>query len=310
MKKKDQITIFLFFFIPTLMVILGLIFFPYDEKQNLSDLISTAPLFPSLVFLLAGFLKPENDTGKKLKILGWILFSFFWATQINTLYHGEEQDIANAAICIIGIYILIYLAYHEYLNLKNKKQNSCLNWAAGAAAIAGLIYFIFDLTILAYWLKEIVAYQSGLLLNLFIGGVETRGVEIYHNGSYIVTIIFACTAVQSMVLFVGMILPLKKVEWKRKIYALIVTVIPIYFLNLLRNASIAYMIKDDPDMFFIAHNVIGKGGSLLALIVLLFIVIKIIPELFDNIICLTDLTKENGPVEKLGKKIFSYGRKK
>jgi archaeosortase A len=309
MKKQDQIIIFLFFLIPTLMVIVGLVFFPYDEKQTLVDLISVAPLFPSLVFLLGGFLKPGNNVGKKLKIFGWILFSFFWATQINTLY-SKEQDLANAAICIIGIYILIYLAYHEYLNLKNKKQNSCLNWAAGAAAIAGLIYFTLDLTVLAYWLREIVAYQSGLLLNLFIGGVEVHGVEIYQNGSYIVTIIFACTAVQSMVLFIGMILPLQNVEWKRKIYALIVTVIPIYFLNLIRNASIAYMIKDDPDIFFIAHNVIGKGGSLIALIVLLFIVIKIIPELFDNILCLTDLPKENGPVEKLGKKIFLTGRKK
>lgn len=309
MKKQDQITIFLFFLIPTIMVILGLLFFPYDEKQTIADLISTAPLFPGLIFLLAGFLKPNNINGKKLKILGWGLFSFFWATKINTLYYAEEQDVANAAICIIGIYILIYLSYHEFLNLKNKKQNKSLNWAAGAASIAGLIYFTFDLTFLANWLIEIVANQSAWLLNLFIGGVETKGVEIFYNGSYVVTIIFACTAVQSMVLFVGMILPLENVEWKRKIYALMATLVPIYFLNLIRNASIAYMIKDDPDMFFIAHNVIGKGGSLIALVVLLFIVIKIVPELFDQILNLTDLYKQNDPVEKLVKKLFSRKRK-
>jgi len=57
-----------------------------------------------------------------------------------------------------------------------------------------------------------------------------------------------------------------------------------------------------------AHNVIAKTGSLIAMIILLFIVIKIIPEIFNEIICLTDLYKRNGPLEKSIKKIF--GRKK
>lgn len=311
MKKQDQITIFLFLLIPTIIVLIGIFFFPYHEKEGIISNISTALLFPGLIFLLAGYLKPKNYYGKKLKITGWVLFASFWATQINTLYNPSEPDIVNAGICVIGIYILFYLAYHEYLNHKNEKIINCLNWAAGAAAIAGLIYYIVELTFLADWLIEIVAYQSGLVLNIFTsGGVETEGVKIYLNGSYLVTIIFACTAVQSMVLFVGMILPLKNVIWKRKIFALMITLIPIYLLNLVRNAGIAYMIIDDPDMFYFAHNVIGKVGSLVALIILLFIVIKIIPELFENIVCLTDLYKENGPLEKFGKKIFSKDKRK
>ena len=51
-----------------------------------------------------------------------------------------------------------------------------------------------------------------------------------------------------------------------------------------------------------AHNVIGKGGSLLALVILLFIVIKIVPEVFDEIINLTDIHKRNGPLENFIKK--------
>jgi exosortase/archaeosortase family protein len=101
-----------------------------------------------------------------------------------------------------------------------------------------------------------------------------------------------------MVLFVGMIVALSKVNKIRKIYGLLVTVIPIYFLNLIRNALVAFLVKDNSDFFFVAHNIIGKGGSLLALVILLFIVIKILPELLDEIICLTDLYKRNGPIEK------------
>ncbi|GAH12367.1 unnamed protein product, partial [marine sediment metagenome] len=37
-------------------------------------------------------------------------------------------------------------------------------------------------------------------------------------------------------------MPLKKVNKKRKIFSLLVTVIPIYFLNLVRNAGITYLV--------------------------------------------------------------------
>jgi len=105
-----------------------------------------------------------------------------------------------------------------------------------------------------------------------------------------------------MVIFVGMILPLSEVTLKRKMYGLLITIVPIYFLNLIRNALIVYLVKDDPGLFFMAHNVIGKGGSLLALVILLFIVIKILPEVFDEILDLTDLPKGNGPLENFIKK--------
>jgi exosortase/archaeosortase len=59
--------------------------------------------------------------------------------------------------------------------------------------------------------------------------------------------------------------------------------------------------------FDIAHNVIGKTGSLLALILLLLITFKIVPELYDEIIGIIGLPKRKGPLEDffarlLGKK--------
>jgi exosortase/archaeosortase len=44
--------------------------------------------------------------------------------------------------------------------------------------------------------------------------------------------------------------------------------------------------------------VLAKIGALITLIALLFIVFKIIPELFDEISCLIDLPKRKGPVER------------
>jgi archaeosortase A (PGF-CTERM-specific) len=188
--------------------------------------------------------------------------------------------------------------------MEKDEEVGCLKWAVGAAAIAGIVYFGIEKTPLAPWLIETVAVQSGLVLDFFIGNIEVSGVAILYNGVHVVNIIFACTAVQSMVIFLGMILPLTKVEFKRKLMGLLITIVPIYFLNLIRNALIAYLVKDNPEFFSIAHNIIGKGLSLLALIILLFIVTKIVPEVFDEIICLTDLPKRNGPLERFIKSTF------
>jgi len=302
-KSSENIVALLFIIIPIIFVILGLWFFPYPISEEIR-LLLTIPLFGSLAILAIGFILRKQKITHKLKIVGWIILAFYWSTQPNTLYLGEDRDFVNAFLCIVGVFILFYVAYHEWLSIKRNEEVECLNWFAGVASIAGLIYFIVELTPLADWLINVVAAHSGWLLNLFTGIVESQREGIYYNGMRIVSIIFACTAVQSMVIFVGMILPLQNVGLKKKMYGLLVTVLPIYFLNMVRNAGITYLLAEDVTSFYVAHNIIGKGGSLLALIVLLFVVIKVIPEVFDEIISLSDLSKRNGPLEKGIKKII------
>jgi archaeosortase A (PGF-CTERM-specific) len=296
----------LFLIVPTILIILGALYFQYPISDETRTIISI-PLFISLILLAVGFFL-KGKFANNLKIVGWIIFGFFWSTKINELYFGVDGDIVNAFLCIVGSYVLFYVAYHEWLSLKRKEQLDCLNWFAGVASLAGLIYFIVELTPLAPWLIETVAAHSGWLLNLFIGTVEVYGPNIHIDGVFVVNIIFACTAMQSMVIFVGMILPLKKVSLNKKFYGLLATVVPVYFLNMVRNGLISYLLAEDITSFYIAHNIIGKGGSLIALAILLLIVIKIIPEVFDEIICLADIYKRNGPLEKTFGKIF--GRKK
>jgi len=317
---RENAIALLFLIIPILFVIIGLVFFPYRPAgtETILEELLPLPLFFGLILLGIGFLIRKDGTDSKIKIIGWILFTFFWSTQPNKLYFGEDGDFVNAFLCIVGVFVLIYIAYHEWLSTITKKKISCLNWAAGVAAIAGFIYFGIEIhliqillgfigieiTSIEIWLREVVAAQSAWLLNVFTGNVTLGGLYIGWELAHI-KIIFACTAVQSMVIFVGMILPLPKVNMKRKCIGLLVTIVPVYFLNLIRNALVVYLVGIyGPDFFGIAHNIIGKGGSLVALVILLFIVIKIIPEVFDEIICLTDLYKINGPLEQSFKKIW------
>jgi len=297
----------LFLIVPTIFVIVGLLFFSITVSEEFRVPLSI-PLFGSLFLLGIGFFIKGEKIASKIKVAGWIIFAFFWSTKINELYFGVDGDIVNAFLCVSGIYVLFYMAYHEWLSLKRKEQVECLNWFAGVASLAGFIYFVVELTPLAPWMIDTVAAHSGWLLNLFVGTVEVYGPKICIGGVFAVNIIFACTAMQSMVIFVGMILPLKKVSLNKKFYGLLATIVPIYFLNMIRNGLIAYLLAEDITSFYIAHNIIGKGGSLIALVVLLLVVIKIVPEVFDEIICLTDLYKRNGPLERfIGK---SFGRKK
>jgi len=305
----------IFIIIPTIFSLLGIFYFKYPLAPWIKTILPI-PLFSGLILLFIGAYIPKKTYSTYLRILGWIVFSFYWATQPNTLYWAEQQDLVNAFLVISGIYVLNYLAYHEWYAKHINQEKTCLQWIAGASAISGLIYFIIDpeyfgnsLIPLGENLILIVAQQSGWLLTLLTGGVVIISNEFITYNLATIRIIFACTAVQSMVIFVGMILPLQKVAIKRKTIGILVTVLPVYILNLFRNVMIIYLVGIYGSGFFsIAHNIIGKGGSLIALVILLFILIKIVPEVFDEILALTDLPKVNGPIEKAFRKII--GRKK
>ncbi len=304
--KQEKIA-FLFILFPIVMLIFGYFIYPFIDLIENFLLI---PLFLGLILLIFGFLLKDKTLSSYIKILGWIVFSFYWSTQVLPLYIEGDNDIFNGVVCAIGVFVLFYIAYHEWLSLKRDKDISCLNWIAGASAIAGIIYFGIEKSPVAVSLIEIVAKQSAFVLELMIGKSITvgnatiEGAPLLQNNSYVVTIIFACTAIQSFVIFVGMICTLPKIDIKRRIIALAVTIIPVYLLNLFRNALVAYLTYNNITDFNVAHNYIAKTGSLVALIILLLIVVKIIPEVLDEIFCLTDLHKRNGPLEKFFKKIW------
>ncbi len=313
MDKNERLTTAsLFLIIPAIMLIFSYYSFPYPLETSFVSFLQI-PMFLGLGLLFIGFLISfftKERIGDILKILGWFVFAFFWSTQPSTLYFSEGKDVFNAVVCVLGVYVLCYIAYHEWLSIKRNENISCINWIAGASSLAGLIYFGIERTVLNPILKDFVTEHSKDVLNLIIGNafVETGTTNIYLDGEYAVTIIFACTAVQAMVIFVGMIGALPKIDLKRRIIGLFITLVPVYVLNLLRNAMVAFLVGKDITTFFWAHNVLSKIGALITLIVLLLIVIKIIPEILDEIFCLVDIYKRNGPIEKTITKIF--GRKK
>jgi len=300
-RLENLSVVFFFFILPTVFIITGLIFFPYPISQDVENVLLCIA-FSGLFLLGFGFLYKKGKKSSQSKILGWFLFAFYWSTKPSTLYFYEGGDIFNAALCIIGIYVLFYFAYHEWLSIRKKEFVDCLNWVAGIAFITGIIYMSIDNVFVSArnWLIETVAEQSCWVLSVFNINTVREGTLIYYKDYPLpVNIIFACTAIQSILLFVGLILSLQKVAWKKKIISIATIVPTVYVLNLFRNAMVIYLGGEGITSFEFAHNVIGKSGSLLALIILVYLLFKYIPEIYDNLMCVFDLPKRKGPLEKI-----------
>ena len=221
-----------------------------------------------------------------------------------------------------------YLAIHEYLSISWNSKYEPLRWLAAMTVVAGGIYFFVErVPLLSGWLIQVVAEQSVWLLNLFdletsLGSLDYgEGSKIYRPvsehqevrisieggdwqdiNSDSVTIVLACTALQSMIIFVGGVV-CTKAPVDRRFYAFLATVPAIYFLNLVRNAVVIWLTYEHvwgDDTFFLAHSVLGKVGSLVALIFLAIAVFHFLPEMQDSILGVIDLPLREAPKEVRG----------
>jgi exosortase/archaeosortase family protein len=119
-----------------------------------------------------------------------------------------------------------------------------------------------------------------------------------------VSIILACTALQSIMVFVGLFAG-TTATWRRKLYASLIVGVIVYILNLVRNTGIIWFYGQGHASFWIMHDAIGKGGSLLAMILIAFGVFRWFPEFLKALFGVLDLVDRDGPLErglKLGRR--------
>ena len=253
--------------------------------------------------------------GHQISILGWICLGLFWWIEVE--YYILIQDPVNALICAAALPFFGYLAYHEYLSIIWKESYEPLRWLAAMTVVAGGIYFFVErVPLLAGWLIHLVAEQSIWFLDIFdikntLGPIDYgEGSRIYRPGSEheevrvaveadgwkdplapSVNIVLACTALQSMIIFVGGVI-CTKAPFRSRLNGFLVTVPPIYVLNLIRNAVVIWLTYEHvwgDDTFYWAHAVYAKIGSLIALVILAIAVFHFLPEMQDSILGVIDL---------------------
>ena len=260
-------------------------------------------MLSGLLLLGAGFLYGDR-VKHRFRASGWILTALYWPTQAP--HFLAIDDYVNAFFCIIALPAFIYLAYQEEISFRTNEDHRGLEFMAGAAFIAGLPYFIIDrFPEVAGALIYSVAKQSVWLFNLMSGESFTVLPPGYSNGELgslvpeaKIRIVLACTAIQSILIAAGVVLANHGIR-KQKIKALVMNVTVIYGLNIFRNAGVIYLVYYKITDFETAHNTIAKTGSLIALIILLFITFEMIPELYDDIVSLLKLPKRSIRSKKL-----------
>lgn len=217
------------------------------------------------------------------------------------------------------------LAWWEW-NVEDSRDVSALRWLKGAVALAGLPYLA---TYHVPWLSRLaivaVASQSALMLR-FSGAGDVRVGETYVStpegqvlwqewegnmwfwsqpfGDYPiqtdlvwadgtsvgVNIVLGCTALQSMIVFVGAIAVLD-LSWKRRLRALLLTLPLIHVLNIFRNAGIVWLhaIHGEVEvfglrMFEFAHTYAARAVALLAMYGLALVMFRLLPELHTHVL--------------------------
>lgn len=248
----------------------------------------------ALVLLVIASLIPlHNKIKLPLAGISWLFFSIHWMLQWKHYY--ELEDYVNVFLTIFAAVFSIFIGYiiirkdkRLFGNIRGIDTLTSISMMTTAAAIGGLSYFLFsEIPLMNSWLIHTVTDQTVWIGSLFGINITRLDWNLIAVNGYKVEIILACTAIESIALFLGIIAS-ANAPFKRLATAFIISVPVIYVLNLIRNVFVieAYGMAwfGDPDMsFYIAHTVIAKIGSLIALFLIAYAVFKILPEIIDMI---------------------------
>lgn len=280
-------------------------------------------LWMALIFFILAAILPSKLKSYRMPIggIGWIFFAVYWALQ--PLYYIKEGDFSMvilmlvvALICLI-IAHLMFITYSQYkkgmLQDNPTNRTKTLMSATTVTAIGALFYFPFaQIGSLNHSLISTVTSQT-FWLSQQVGFPVTRlDWNMIMLEGYRVEIILACTAIESIALFFGLILGIKA-NRKKIFLALMASVPVIYILNIIRNTFVigAYGYKwfgtgpmvlnilgneyflHQSASFYIGHHIIAKLGSGIALFFIAYAVLKLLPELLELIDDLWLLIKED-----------------
>ena len=233
----------------------------------------------------------KTPLSKHLAFLGSLIYSIYWVLVIPTYLNAH--DYVNVMLCALSlpIFSLIGLCYLKAGDVEHYEYFYNLVW------LSSLPYVLVSrIPIISGAIIKAVAINSTQLLNVFgfnysAGEVMIRGWPYYSPNPLVVrvpiiptsiSLIFPCTAFQAMAIF-GAAVIASSAPIRKKTPIFLTVILLIYTLNIIRNAGVIYMIDVLGYSFELAHNQIGKAGSLIALILLAYFVIRKIPDIGEKL---------------------------
>ncbi|WP_266076116.1 archaeosortase A [Haladaptatus caseinilyticus] len=236
----------------------------------------------------------------------WILFGLFWGV-LFPRFAFEMKSFVEGALTLAAVPLCIYAGYQLY------SGRDTLFVLSRAIAAMGIIYVPFSsIEFLRQWLVELVSYQTNVVIEALGYDPEFTIAEQngYHSAfiftdetghTYYTYLVLACTGIGSMSIFGGLIAAVKA-PLRRKLKAFTIAVSIIWVLNVARNVFIALAFGNqwfqffvgpitslagyaDPGMvsFFIADRVLSQLLAVVALVAILWLVLRDLPELLTVI---------------------------
>ncbi len=244
----------------------------------------------SILWTALGLLAIGSALSKSSRFIligsGWFFLSAHWFLQPPA--YIEVQDYFNAFMVVIAGIASLFIAYIAF-QARNKPDEGILILLSRAAAVGGLVYFLFsDVELLNRGIISLVTNQAiWITENFGFPAVQVAWNRLSVNGMA-VEIILACTAIESIALFLGLIASAKNASVSRKFAAFMVSVPVIYILNLVRVSFTAsaygFAWFGTPDeSFHISEHIVTKAGSMMALLLISYMVLKMLPEVSDMI---------------------------
>jgi archaeosortase A (PGF-CTERM-specific) len=281
----------------------------------------------SVGLFVAGLLfERRHRTAARALVAGaWVTFGVFWAVLVPHFLFVEKSAIEGVASAL-AVPASVYTGYLLW------GGRDSLFVLSRAVAVMGVIYLPATTIAPAYqFLIEETTRQVHYGIQSLGYSPEVRTNEAGLRNTFVFTtggerfetyIIFACTGLGSMAIFAGVIAAVKA-PFERKVAAFLVSVPAIWVLNVVRNVWIATAFgkqwlqvgvpmvsslfgippgEEGLVSFYLADKVIAQSASLVALLVITFLVVKRLPEatqvLEDTVYVLTrrelDLQSELG----------------
>jgi archaeosortase A (PGF-CTERM-specific) len=239
----------------------------------------------------------ERAFGKGAGALGWLSFAVYCSSEVSYYLNEGEYFDASLALVFLAFSLLLAALMVKPETVVNGKEDDLFFTITKIALIAAVFYFPFSEianlgTLLIYLTTKITA----TVLNLFTVGVYTvYPSSIYTTNSSFheidkykpIEIILACTAIQSMVLFTGLVFGVNA-PLERKLKAFFVSAPTIYLLNILRNVFVAAAYYGQwfgapLQSFYVAHGIIARIFVMVSLLAVAYAVFVILPEALDVI---------------------------
>jgi len=307
----------------------GLVIYSISSSFGMPD-VTTQLLIGALgVFLLAiDFHSKEKEYMSKFTPIGWILVGLFF--YLYSTHYIEISDPLLILMTSAALPLGIVVAFWE-VKLEGELSES-LTWLKGCVVWSMIPYYlVYSIPVFNMAFVHITALSTEVILEYVgLGNFQAAPmrVDTYAGGDKLVSewggnkwilteplgeagfyvpmenadgspisiiFILACSALQSMIVFVGAIVALDSVSWNRRIRGLIIAIPTIFILNVFRNVGIVWLTETYPswsllgiNMFDFTHSYAAKFISLFAMFLMATVLFDLLPELHKNILKILD----------------------